>query len=173
MSNFKEELRKVKTFVFDVDGVLSTQTIPMDAEGEPMRSINVRDGYAIKLAVNKGYRVGIISGGRSEAVRLRYEGLGVTDIYLDSRYKKNDLEDYIGKYDLDPKTILYMGDDIPDLEAMEMVGFPTCPSDAVTEVKQISRYISHFRGGEGCARDVIEQVLRLHNHWMNGEAFGW
>lgn len=173
MSNFKEELRKVNTFVFDVDGVLSTQTIPMDAHGEPMRSINIRDGYAIKLAAKKGYRICIITGGKSEAVKLRYRGLGVEDVYLGSVNKKTDLEDYIRKEKLDPETVLYMGDDIPDYEAMEMVGFPTCPADAVTEIKQISSYVSHFNGGEGCARDVIEQVLRLHNQWMDGEAFGW
>ncbi len=173
MNNFKEELRKVRAFVFDVDGVLSTQTIPMDALGEPLRSINIRDGYAIKLAVRKGYRIGIITGGRSEAVRHRYESLGVTDIYLSSQSKKDDLLDFIGRNELEPESILYMGDDIPDHEAMGLVGFPTCPADAVTEIKQISKYISHFNGGEGCARDVIEQVLRLHKHWMDGEAFGW
>lgn len=173
MNNYKEELRKVKAFVFDIDGVLSRQTIPLHPGGEPMRTMNIRDGYAIKLAVSKGYPVGIITGGRSDAIQVRYNGLGVTGIYQGSVDKTVDLKDFMSKYGLEAGSILYMGDDIPDHGAMAMVGFPACPSDAVTEIKQISKYISHFRGGEGCARDVIEQVLRLHKHWMDGEAFGW
>jgi 3-deoxy-D-manno-octulosonate 8-phosphate phosphatase (KDO 8-P phosphatase) len=173
MSNFKEELRKVEAFAFDVDGVLSSQTMPMHPEGEPMRTINIRDGYALQLAVKKSYPVAIITGGNSNAVRRRFESLGITDIYLKSHNKKEDFNDFISKYNLDQSRVLYMGDDLPDFEVMQLVGFPTCPSDAVVEIKQISKYVSNFNGGDGCVRDIIEQVLRLHNKWMDTDAFFW
>ncbi len=173
MSNFKEELRKVRAFAFDVDGVLSRQTMSLHPSGEPMRTINIKDGYAIQLAVKKGYPVTVITGGNSSAIKKRFTRLGVTDIYLNSYNKKKDFEDFIYKYDLDPATVLYMGDDLPDFEIMEMVGFPTCPADAVAEIKQHSRYISNINGGDGCVRDIIEQVLRLHKKWMDGDAFRW
>lgn len=173
MSNFKEDLRKVQAFAFDVDGVLSNQTIPLHPSGEPMRTINIKDGYALQLAVKKNYPIAIITGGDSEAVRKRFKGLGITDIYLSSFDKKVDFKDFMSKNNLDPSNILYMGDDLPDYEIMKMVGFPTCPADAVTEIKQISRYISYLDGGSGCVRDIIEQVLRLHNKWMDGDAFHW
>ncbi len=173
MSNFKEELRKVEAFAFDVDGVLSNQTMPLHPGGEPMRTVNIKDGYALQLAVKKEYPIAIITGGKTEAVKKRFTSLGITDIYLGSYIKKEDFEDFIFKYDLDPENVLYMGDDLPDYEVMKMVGFPTCPADAVTEIKQISKYISNLNGGEGCVRDIIEQVLRLHNKWMDGDAFHW
>ncbi|MDX2444358.1 MAG: HAD-IIIA family hydrolase [Bacteroidales bacterium] len=173
MSNFKEDLRKVKAFAFDVDGVLSNQTITLHPSGEPMRTINIKDGYALQLAVKKNYPIAIITGGNSEAVRTRFQSLGITDIYLSSFDKKVDFADFRLKYDLDPSSILYMGDDLPDYEIMKLVGFPTCPADAVPEVKQVSRYISHLDGGNGCVRDIIEQVLRLHKKWMDGDAFHW
>ena len=173
MSNFKEDLRKVKAFAFDVDGVLSNQTINLHPSGEPMRTINIKDGYALQLAVKKKYPIAIITGGNSEAVRARFISLGITDIYLSSFDKKVDFENFRSKYELDSSHILYMGDDLPDYEIMKFVGFPTCPADAVTEIKQISRYISHLNGGSGCVRDIIEQVLRLHNKWMDGDAFHW
>lgn len=173
MTNFKEELQRVKGFVFDIDGVLSTQTIPMSVWGVPLRTVNLRDGYAIQLAVKKGYRVGVISGASSKEYIKRLKTLGVNDIYLNSRTKKESMKELISKWDVDPKDILYMGDDIPDYEVMKMVGLPVCPSDADSEIKQISVYISGKRGGEGCVRDVIEQTLRLHNNWMDYEAFSW
>ena len=173
MTNFKEELQKVKGFVFDIDGVLSTQTIPMSVWGVPLRTVNLRDGYALQLAVKKGYRVGVISGSNSKEYIKRLKTLGVNDIYLNSRTKKESMAALISKWDIDPKHILYMGDDIPDYEVMKMVGLPVCPSDADSEIKQISVYISGKCGGEGCVRDVIEQTLRLHNNWMDYEAFSW
>jgi len=173
MSNFKEELRKVKAFVFDVDGVLSGQTMLLHPDGEPMRTINIKDGYALQLAVKKGYPIAIITGGNSNAVKKRFIKLGITDIYLNSYDKKDDLKDFIKKQQLDASMVLYMGDDLPDYKPMQFVGFPTCPADAVVEVKQIARYISHLNGGQGCVRDVLEQVLRLHNKWMDGDAFHW
>ncbi|MCD6596681.1 MAG: HAD hydrolase family protein [Bacteroidales bacterium] len=173
MSNFKEELRKVKAFAFDVDGVLSSQTMPLHPTGEPMRTVNIKDGYAIQLAVKKEYPIAIITGGNTAAVKMRFKSLGVTDIYLGSFIKIDNFNDFIYKYGLDPENVLYMGDDLPDYEVMRMVGFPTCPADAVTEIKQISKYISNLNGGDGCVRDIIEQVLRLHNKWMDGDAFRW
>jgi len=173
MSNFKEELRKVEAFAFDVDGVLSNQTMPLHPGGEPMRTVNIKDGYALQLAVKKEYPIAIITGGKTNAVKKRFTSLGITDIYLGSYIKKEDFEDFIYKYNLNSENVLYMGDDLPDYEVMKMVGFPTCPADAVTEIKQISKYISNLNGGEGCVRDIIEQVLRLHNKWMDGDAFHW
>jgi 3-deoxy-D-manno-octulosonate 8-phosphate phosphatase (KDO 8-P phosphatase) len=173
MTNFKEELQNVKAFVFDIDGVLSTQTIALSLWGIPLRTVNLRDGYAIQLAVRKGYHVGVISGANSKEYIKRLKTLGVNDIYLNSRTKKESMKELVSKWGVDIKTVLYMGDDIPDFEVMKMVGLPACPSDADSEIKQVSVYISDKRGGEGCVRDVIEQTLRLHNNWMDHEAFSW
>ena len=173
MSNFKEELRKVKAFVFDVDGVLSDAKIYLHPGNELMRSMNIKDGYAIQYAIRKGYPICIITGGNSVAVEERFRNLGVTDIYLRSRDKMEDLRDLLSKYDLEAENILYMGDDLPDYLVMKEVGFPTCPSDAVEEIKSLSMYISDKSGGEGCVRDVIEQVLRLQGKWMEPDAFTW
>ena len=138
-----------------------------------MRSMNIKDGFAIQYAVRKGYPICIITGGNSEAVAQRFRNLGVTDIYLKSKDKVENLNDFISKYDLDKDNVLYMGDDLPDYPVMKEAGFPTCPSDAVEEIKAISMYISDKAGGEGCVRDVIEQVLRLHGRWMEQDAFTW
>jgi len=174
MSNFKEDLKKVKAFIFDVDGVFSSAEILLHPSGDLMRTMNIKDGYALQYVVKRSYPVGIITGGNSKAVRLRFKRLGITDMYMMSHNKMEDFKDFIGKYDLLPENVLYMGDDIPDYEVMKIVGFPVCPSDAVEEIKAISRYISDKAGGEGCVRDIIEQVLRLHGKWMdNNAAFKW
>ena len=173
MSNFKEDLRKVKAFIFDVDGVFSTSKVILHPSGDLMRTMNIKDGYAVHYLMKIGYPVAIITGGNSESVRERFIKLRVKDVYLSSRDKMDDFNDFINKYGLNADEILYMGDDLPDLPVMQAVGFPTCPSDAVEEIKAISRYISDKEGGEGCVRDVIEQVLRLHEKWMLNEAFSW
>jgi 3-deoxy-D-manno-octulosonate 8-phosphate phosphatase (KDO 8-P phosphatase) len=173
MTNFKEELQNVKAFVFDIDGVLSTQTIALSLWGIPLRTVNLRDGYAIQLAVKKGYHVGVISGANSKEYIKRLKILGVNDIYLNCRTKKESITELVRKWNIDFRHVLYVGDDIPDFEVMKMVGLPACPSDADSEIKQVSVYISDKRGGEGCVRDVIEQTLRLHNNWMDYEAFSW
>jgi len=173
MSNFKEELSKVKAFVFDVDGVLSNAKIYLHPGNDLMRSMNIKDGYAIQYAHRKGYPICIITGGNSKAVEERFRNLGVTDIYLKSRNKMDNLEDFLSKYEFGAENILYMGDDLPDYLVMKKVGFPTCPSDAAEEIKSISNYISDIPGGEGCVRDVIEQVLRLQGKWMEADAFTW
>lgn len=173
MANFKEDLARVKAFVFDIDGVLSTQTIPLNIWGVPNRTVNLRDGYAIQLAVRKGYRIGIISGSKSKEYLKRLRSLGVTDVYLNSRSKIDHFNQFLRKYELNSSDVLYMGDDIPDFRVMKVAGIPVCPSDADSEIRQVSAYVSDKKGGEGCVRDVIEQVLRLHNKWMDSDAFTW
>ena len=167
------DLKKIKALVFDVDGVLSRETIPVALTGEPMRTANIKDGYAIQLAAKCGLHVAIITGARNEAVKVRYKGLGVNDIYIGASVKKECLEELMLMYELSAEEILYMGDDIPDYEVMQICGLPVCPCDAAVEIKQLSRYISPVRGGEGCVRDVIEQVLRAQGKWMEEGAFVW
>lgn len=167
------DLKKIKALVFDVDGVLSRETIPVALTGEPMRTANIKDGYAIQLAAKCGLHVAIITGARNEAVRVRYKGLGVNDIYIGASVKKECLEELMLMYELSAEEILYMGDDIPDYEVMQICGLPVCPCDAAVEIKQLSKYISSVRGGEGCVRDVIEQVLRAQGKWMEEGAFVW
>jgi 3-deoxy-D-manno-octulosonate 8-phosphate phosphatase (KDO 8-P phosphatase) len=173
MANFKENLVNVKAFVFDIDGVLSTQTIPLNVFGVPNRTVNLRDGYAIQLAVKKGYKVGIISGANSKEYLKRLKSLGVNDVYLNSRSKIDHFSHFLKKHNLDKANVLFMGDDIPDYEVMKAAGIPVCPSDADSEIKQVAAYISDKKGGEGCVRDVVEQVLRLHNKWMNSDSYSW
>jgi len=173
MTNFKEDLVKIKAFVFDIDGVLSLQTINLNAFGVPNRTVNLRDGYALQLAVKKGYHIGIISGSNSKDYQRRLKQLGVKDVYLNSRSKLEHFNNFMKRHSLTSSEVLFMGDDIPDFEVMKYAGVPVCPSDADSEIKQIALYISDKKGGEGCVRDVIEQVLRLHNNWMNSQAFTW
>jgi len=173
MANFKEDLVKVKAFVFDIDGVLSLQTIHLNSFGVPSRTVNLRDGYAIQYAVKKGYHIGVISGSSSKEYKKRLKLLGVKDIYLSSISKLDHFNDFLTKHNLNKSDVLFMGDDIPDFEVMKEAGVPVCPSDAVSEIKQVASYISDRKGGEGCVRDVIEQVLRLHNKWMGTDAFSW
>ena len=170
MAFFKEELINVKAFIFDVDGVLSSDMSPLDSDGEPMRTANVKDGFAIRNAVTHGYPIAIISGGKNENIRKRYQKLGVKFIYLEAKDKNHCFVDFISKNKLIPTEILYMGDDLPDYNVMSQVGIATCPADAVTEIKSISKYISDRKGGEGCVRDVIEQVMRSQGKWINPEA---
>jgi 3-deoxy-D-manno-octulosonate 8-phosphate phosphatase (KDO 8-P phosphatase) len=173
MINFREELSKIKAFAFDVDGVFSSDKAILYPSGEVVRTVNIKDGYIIQYAVKMGYPVAIISGGSSDAVEKRFRNLGVTDIYMKAAYKSECLEDFIAKYSLEEKDVLYMGDDIPDLEVLQKVGFPACPADAVTEVKSVCNYITSKKGGDGCVRELVEQVLKLQNKWMNPESLIW
>ena len=167
-------LDKIKAVVFDVDGVLSSSTVPMSATGEPLRTVNIKDGYALQLAVKSGLHVAIITGARSEAIKVRYNGLGITDIYIGASIKRDCFEELLLMYELHPEEVLYMGDDIPDYEVMQMCGLPCAPADAVVEIKEISKYISPVCGGKGCVRDVIEQVMRAQGKWLDeSTAFGW
>jgi len=166
MGFFKEELLDVKAFVFDVDGVLSKDTSPLNAEGDPVRTANVKDGYAIRIAIELGYPVAVITGGFVERVQLRYEKLGIKHYYDKARDKVKCLNDFLRKTNVDAENVLFMGDDLVDFQIMNEVGIPTCPKDAVQDIKNISKYISHKKGGEGCVRDVIEQVLRAQKKWF-------
>ncbi|MGQ1947188.1 KdsC family phosphatase [Geofilum sp. OHC36d9] len=171
MTNFKEDLMMVKAFAFDVDGVLSCDTIPMHPNGEPMRTANIKDGFALQKAVKLGYPVAIITGGNTLSVRKRYQALGIEDIYMGASHKMEQLNEWMALRNLSPEDIMYMGDDLPDFHVMQTVGIPVCPADAVEEVKSLCKYISDRNGGTGCARDVIEQVLRAHGKW--GEIHAW
>jgi 3-deoxy-D-manno-octulosonate 8-phosphate phosphatase (KDO 8-P phosphatase) len=166
MDNFKENLIKIKAFVFDVDGVFSDNVL-LASNGELLRYMNVKDGYAVKLAGKLGFHVGIISGGNSESVRIRFEQLGIQDVYLASPDKMTDFKDFCSKHNIEAKEVLYMGDDIPDYEVMSIVGIAASPADAVPEIHSVSHYISHKKAGDGCVRDVIEQVLKAHGKWFN------
>jgi len=163
--SYKEYLEHITTLIFDVDGVLTDGTITVTTSGEMLRTMNIKDGYALKTAVNKGFHVCIISGGTNEGVRLRLKGLGITDIYLGAHNKIEQLNEYAEKHQINFKNVLYMGDDIPDHPVMKLVGLPCCPQDAVQEIKAISKYVSHKNGGKGAVRDVIEQVLKVQGKW--------
>ncbi len=165
MAFFKEQLIDVKGFVFDVDGVLASPRVILHPSGDLMRSMNTKDGFAIAEALRKGFFVGIISGARSASIIERFAALGVSDVYLNSVVKIDDLRDFVLTNNLDLSNIVYMGDDLPDLEPMQLCGLATCPSDAVAEVQEIADYVSDLPGGEGCVRDLIEQVLRAQKKW--------
>lgn len=175
MSGINYDLNRIKAFVFDVDGVLSPSTVPMsDKDGQPIRMVNTKDGYAIQLACKLGYKIAIITGAKTESIIQRYNSLGVKDVYIKASRKIHVLNKWIDTNNLNPDEILYMGDDIPDIECILRIGLPCCPSDACEELKKHSKYISTFKGGYGCVRDVIEQTLRAHGDWMKDEhAFGW
>ena len=173
MSSINYDLRKIRGFIFDVDGVLSKDVIPLHPNGDPMRTVNSKDGYALQLAVKKGYQVAIITGGYTDSVKMRFERLGVKYIYMRSSVKMKDYTDFMNRTGLKPEEVLYAGDDIPDYEVMKLVGLPVAPADAASEIKDISLYISSKNGGEGIARDVIEQTMKTQGTWLTGEAFGW
>ena len=164
--SYKQIMNEITTFVFDVDGVLTDSSVFVTNEGEILRTMNIRDGYAMKAAVESGYKVCIISGGSNEGVRVRLRNLGITDIHLGSPDKVETFKEYIELYDIKSEQVLYMGDDIPDYHVMKLVGLPTCPQDASPEIKSISNYISHKNGGKGAVRDVIEQVMKVQGKWM-------
>ena len=168
------DLTNVRGIVFDVDGVLSPSTIPMDSEGLPVRLMNVKDGYAIQLAVKKGLKLAIISGGRSKAVALRYRSLGIDDVFMGASFKLPVLEQSMEQTGLDASQVVFVGDDIPDLHAMAAVAVAVAPADAAWQVKEVASYISPCAGGHGVARDIIERVLTAQGMWMDDEhAFGW
>jgi 3-deoxy-D-manno-octulosonate 8-phosphate phosphatase (KDO 8-P phosphatase) len=163
--SYKEYLQHITTFIFDVDGVLTDGTVTVTTTGEMLRKMNIKDGYALKTAVDNGYNVCVISGGSNEGVRVRLRTLGITDIYLGSHNKVEQLNEYLDTNTIKAENVLYMGDDIPDVTVMKLIGLPCCPQDAVPEVKELSKYISHKNGGKGAVRDVIEQVLKVQDKW--------
>jgi len=173
MSNYKEKLLKVNTFIFDYDGVLTDGNVIINSDGDALRTANVKDGYAMQLAIKKNYRIAIISGGYSESMKHRLETLKIKDVFLGVDKKIDVYNQYLETNNLDKENVLFMGDDIPDYEIMLKVGVPTCPSDAVEEIKRVATYISHQTGGHGCVRDIIEQVLKVQGMWMNDDAYHW
>lgn len=165
-TSYKELLHQITTFIFDVDGVLTNGIVEVMTNGELVRHMNVKDGYALKTAIDKGYQIAIISGGNNEGVRTRLKGLGIPDIFLKTHDKLTTFYTYCQEKNIKPENVLYMGDDIPDAEVMKVVGLSAAPQDADSEIQRIAKYISHKKGGEGCVRDVIEQVLRVQDNWI-------
>ena len=165
MASYKEIMNQITTFIFDVDGVLTDSSVHVTENGEMLRIMNIRDGFAMKAALECGYNVCIISGGKNEGVRIRLRNLGIYDIHLGSPDKVETFKEYIELYNIKPENVLYMGDDIPDYHVMQLVGLPTCPQDSSPEIKAISTYISHKNGGKGAVRDVIEQVMKVQGKW--------
>ena len=163
--SYKELMNNITTFIFDIDGVLTDSSVHITPTGEMLRIMNIRDGFAMKAAIESGYKVCIISGGSNEGVRIRLKNLGINDIHLASPDKVATFNEYTALYNINPEQVLYMGDDIPDYHVMQLVGLPTCPQDASPEIKAISNYISHKNGGKGAVRDVIEQVMKVQGKW--------
>ncbi|MGB5462026.1 MAG: HAD-IIIA family hydrolase [Aureibaculum sp.] len=164
--SYKELMPKITTFIFDVDGVLTDGNVTVFPDGQLIRKMHIKDGYALKTAKENGYNVCIISGGTNEAVRSRLKNLGITDIYLGVHNKIEQLNEYLDIYDINLQEVLYMGDDLPDFHVMKTVGLAACPKDAVQEIQDISIYISQKKGGNGCVRDVIEQVMKVQDKWI-------
>ena len=167
MISYKQKLKKIKTLIFDVDGVLTDGSLILSSDGEMLRSMNTKDGYAMQLAIKRGFKIVVITGGRDKMVEQRLRYLGLTDIYLNARDKMEALNDLIFSYDLKTEEILYMGDDMPDYEIMQSVGLACCPNDAVPDIRQISEYISLTDGGKGCVRDIIEQTMKVQGKWYD------
>ena len=165
MGNFKEDIARVEAMIFDVDGVMTDGRIIPTAEGDFIRCYNCKDGYALAYAIRHGYRVCVITGGYGKILERRLRMLGMQDYYIDCMDKISTLREYMKKYNLNPENVLYMGDDIPDLECMREVGMPVCPADSAAEVIECSRYVSEFVGGRGAVRDIVEQVLRARGDW--------
>lgn len=174
MSGINYNLKKIKAFAFDVDGVLSPSVVPTSKDGLPIRMANIKDGYVLQLAIKLGFRIVIITGGDSIAVKRRYEALGIKDIYLKATHKLDIFINWMKTNELDPEEVVYMGDDIPDLKCMRAAGLPCAPRDAAWEARETALYVSKFDGGYGCVRDVMEQVIKAHGLWLSEDhAFGW
>ena len=165
MTSYKEIMNQITTFIFDVDGVLTDSSVHVTENGEMLRIMNIRDGFAMKAALENGYNVCIISGGKNEGVRIRLRNLGIHDIHLGSPDKVETFKEYIELYNIKPESVLYMGDDIPDYDVMKQVGMASCPADAATEIKELSVYVSPLNGGAGCVRDLIEKIMRVRGDW--------
>jgi len=171
--NYKELLKKITTIFLDVDGVLTDGTVIVAEDGEQLRNVNVKDGYVLQLAVKKGYRIVIISGGKSKYMTKRFEYLGINDVFLGVVNKIECFIDYIKAHQISAENCMYIGDDIPDYKVMQEVAVACCPLDAAEEIKNISHYVSHLKGGRGCVRDIIEQVLKARGDWFDTDSFSW
>ncbi|MEO8713229.1 MAG: HAD hydrolase family protein [Parafilimonas sp.] len=161
-----KSFQNISAFVFDMDGVLTDGSLLIMDEGLMIRRMHIKDGYALQLAVKNGYIILVISGSNSPQVKERLLRLGVNNVYMQVENKIEKLKELLIEFKAEKENILYMGDDIPDLEVMQYCGLACCPADAVSEIKNISKYISPVKGGEGCVRDVIEKVMKLQGKWM-------
>jgi 3-deoxy-D-manno-octulosonate 8-phosphate phosphatase (KDO 8-P phosphatase) len=173
VESFLSKLKDITTFIFDVDGVLTDGSVFVTETGEQSRAFNIKDGYAMQLAVKCGYNVCAISGSRSKTAIYRLNSLGITDVYLGAHVKVDKFKIYLEEKSINATNVLYMGDDIPDLGVMKLAGLSVCPADAVEEIKAVSAYISPLGGGKGAARDIIEKVLKIQDKWMSEEAYSW
>ncbi|MDB5024031.1 MAG: family hydrolase [Mucilaginibacter sp.] len=173
MESFLHKLKDISTFIFDVDGVLTDGSVYVMEEGTQARQFNIKDGYAIQLAVKCGYNVCAISGSRSKIPIYRLNSLGVQDVYVGAHTKTENFRIYLEEKRVLPASVLFMGDDIPDLEVMKLAGLAVCPADAAEEIKAISAYVSPHTGGRGAVRDVIEKVLKVQGKWMSEQAYSW
>ena len=173
MEDLNSLLSEINTFIFDYDGVMTDGTVYMDSNGDPLRTSNVKDGYAIQLASKLGYHLAVISGAVCTNITKRLNALGVKDVFIGVPDKVLQLDAYLEHHHLSQHQVVFMGDDIPDLKVMQRVGVPACPADAAEEVKSISRFISSRPGGKGCVRDIIEQTLKAQGKWMTAEAYSW
>lgn len=171
--NYKEILERVNTLIFDFDGIFTDGSAFMMPGHVPLRSTNAKDTYAVQLAAKKGITIAILTGGTSEEIRNRFNMLGVSHIFLGSRNKLAVFNRFCEEHSINPDNVLYMGDDIPDYQVMKHVALPCCPADAVQEIKSVSKYISHIKGGKGCVREIIEQVLKVKGLWFDQDAFEW
>ena len=174
MSSIPYDLGKIKAFAFDIDGVLSPSTIPMSTTGEPLRMVNIKDGFALQLASKSGYHLAIFTGGNTDAVRVRFEGLGIKNIYLGAAHKLPLLKKWMEEHHLKAEEVVYVGDDVPDVPCLRYVGLPCAPADAAVEAIEAALYISSRQGGYGVGRDIVEQVMRYQHTWLKDqESFGW
>ena len=173
MTNLIPQMKEIKAFAFDIDGVLTKGDVLVNEEGQMLRSVNIKDGYALQHAVKQGYPIAIISGGKSEGMRKRFEGLGLQHIYLGQDHKEAAFADFLSKVNLQPQQVAYMGDDMPDLPLIQQVGLGCCPKDAAIDIKDIAQYISPNNGGEAGVRELIERVMKIQNTWFNGDSHRW
>lgn len=173
MESFLNKLKHITTFIFDVDGVLTDGSVIVSETGKQSRAFNIKDGYALQLAVKCGYNVCAISGSRSKSAIHRLNSLGITDVFVGAHMKVEKFKVYLEERRINAANVLYMGDDIPDVEVIQLAGLPVCPADAVEEIKAVCEYVSPYPGGKGCARDVIEKVLKVQGKWMQAEAYSW
>lgn len=165
MQNFKEKLNKITTLIFDIDGVFTDNKVLVMENGEVVRNVHSKDGYAIQLAVKKGYRLVVLSGGNNIAVKQLLAKTGIQHLFINQHDKLQCYKDFIYENNLTDEEVMYMGDDLPDYDVMSRVGVAACPNDSAPEIKGISIYISPKNGGEGCVRDIIEQVMRVQGTW--------
>lgn len=172
-NNLLDKLKDIKAFIFDIDGVLTTGSVLVTEEGHMLRSVNIKDGYALQHAIKQGVKIAFISGGNSQGMILRLKGLGVEDIFMGQKHKTEAYEQLKQKWQLSDSEICYMGDDMPDLAVLTKAGLAACPADACTDVIKTCAYISPFNGGQGCTREILETYLRIHDKWYNDDSHTW